>query len=65
MTSQQHDTEPYEERDESRWATLHRRLSPGLIAMGWVAGVPLHPAILSVVQGAETARRRGHPGEES
>jgi hypothetical protein len=59
MTMRQQQDGPGErERRESRWARLIREAGPGVIALGWVAGMPMHPALRSVAQAGGDARRR-------
>jgi hypothetical protein len=59
MTMREQQDGPGErERRESRWARLIREAGPGVIAWGWVAGMPMHPALRSVAQAGGEARRR-------
>jgi hypothetical protein len=57
-TREQRDGPGRRERRESRWARLLREAGPGVLAWGWVAGMPMHPALRSVAQAGGEALRR-------
>ncbi len=59
MTMREQQDGPGEsDRPESRWARVLREAGPGVVALGWVAGVPMHPALRSVFRATGDARRR-------